>query len=80
MKLVDFKGRNVIYAENQPEYQPLPALKLDDGRLICCWKLSWKDRLRVLLFGEVWHQVLTFNMPLQPQLLSIEKPFKLNKN
>lgn len=30
--------------------------------------------LAVLWRGTIWHQVLTFNQPLQPQLLSVDKP------
>ena len=28
----------------------------------------------LLIRGRIWHEVLTFNHPLQPQLLSIDKP------
>jgi hypothetical protein len=28
----------------------------------------------VLFSGLIWHQILTFNGPLQPQLLTVEKP------
>jgi hypothetical protein len=76
--LIDFPQRNVIYAENQPEYLPLPAYKIPDdpeGRIIFCWKLSFRDRLRVLFTGKLWHSVLTFNHSLQPQVLMAESPF-----
>jgi hypothetical protein len=33
-----------------------------------------RERLKVLLTGKVWQQVLTFNKPLQPQLMAVEKP------
>jgi hypothetical protein len=36
--------------------------------------LTWRERLRVLLGGVLWHQVLTFKGPLQPQLISVDKP------
>jgi len=29
MKPIQFKHQNVTFAEDQPEYQPLPALKID---------------------------------------------------
>lgn len=77
MELIDFPGRNVIFAENQPECMPLPAhrdLQDPQGLITCCWRLSWRERLRVLLRGEIWHQVLTFHAPLQPQLLTVERP------
>lgn len=79
MKLQNFPEQNIIFAETQPEYMPLPAFKspydpLNYGRVTCCWKLSWKERFRLLFTGVIWHSVLTFNDPLQPQLLSIDKP------
>lgn len=81
MNLIDFPERNVVYAESQPEYLPLPAHRYNNdqsGRLTCCWSLSWRERFRVLLTGRIWHQVLTFNHPLQPQLLTVEKPDMLS--
>ncbi len=77
MQLIDFPGRNVIYAEHQDEYLPLPAYRVPQdeyGTAVCCWKLTWRERFRVLLRGRVWHKMLTFNQPLQPQLLSATKP------
>ena len=29
MKPVEFKHQNVVFAKDQPEYQPLPALRID---------------------------------------------------
>ena len=76
MKLVPFPEQTVVYAQDQPQYRALPAHKFFDaeGRIACCWQLSWRERLRVLLTGKIWHQILTFNRPLQPQLLTAEKP------
>lgn len=76
MKLVEFPEQTTLIAKDQPEYLALPALRFGDleGRIACCWSLSWRERLRVLFTGVVWHQVLTFNHPLQPQKLTVEKP------
>jgi hypothetical protein len=74
MQLTDFPGRTVIIAEHQPEYLPLPAHVAPDGTVTCCWVLTWRERLRVLLRGRIWHQVLTFGRPLQPQLLYVARP------
>jgi hypothetical protein len=77
MKLFEFPGHNVVIAKDQPEYIPLPAYRVPNdphGRLVCCWKLSWRERLRVLVTGELWHTILTFNHQLQPQLLEVERP------
>lgn len=74
MYLVDFPETTVVYAKDQPEYKPFPAYKNENGKLTACWQLSWWERFYVLIFGKVWHQALTFNQPLQPQLLSVFKP------
>lgn len=77
MKLIEFPEQTVIIAKDQPQYNPLPAYKFPNdpqGRIVCCWKLTWKERLTILFDGLIWHQILTFNKPLQPQLLTVEKP------
>lgn len=77
MHPTDFDQRNTIFAENQPEYLPLPAYRFPadaQGRVLFCWKLSWKERIKIIFTGKVWQQALTFNEPLQPQLLTAENP------
>lgn len=77
MHLAEFPEQTVVIAKDQPEYLPLPAHRFKDdpsGRIAFCWRMTWRERLSVLLTGKVWHQVLTFNQPLQPQLMSVEKP------
>jgi hypothetical protein len=77
MQPIEFPEHNVCMAKNQPEYQPLPA-HCDPhdkyGRLTFGWKLDWRERVKLLITGELWHQVLTFQSPLQPQLLLVDKP------
>lgn len=75
MELVDFPEKNVTYAADQSQYRPLPACRFGgpEGRVVFCWSLTWRERLRLLWTGAVWHSVLTFNQPLQPQLLSLDK-------
>lgn len=76
MEIVEFKEQTTVYAKDQPQYLPLPAHCFDsaDGRIACCWKLSWRERFYVLWTGLIWQQILTFKQPLQPQLLTVEKP------
>ena len=75
MKPTNFKEQNVIFAKDQPEYQPLPAFieKSDKGQVISCWKLSIKERLRILFFGKLWCCMLTFNKPLTPVFFTTKK-------
>lgn len=77
MTLIEFPEQTVVIAENQPQYLPLPAYRYANdpqGRIVCCWKLTWPERIALLFSGKLWHQVLTFNSPLQPQLLTADKP------
>ena len=77
MKLIEFPEQNLVIARNQPQYRPLPAYKYKEdlkGSIICCWKPTWKERFLILFGKPIWHNILTFNQPLQPQLLSLDKP------
>lgn len=77
MNLIEFPEQNVVVAKDQPQYRPMPAHKLKDdvsGRVVFCWKLTPEEIEAVVKTGEIWHTVMTFNQPLQPQLLTVEKP------
>ena len=74
MMLMEFPEQTVVIAKDQPPYLPLPAYRDAEGRVVCKWRLGWMERLKVLWSGVVWHQVLTFNQPLQPQKLTVDKP------
>jgi hypothetical protein len=78
MKPIKFKEQNCVYAENQPEYAKLPVHKCEteDGLAISCWSLSVAERLKILFTGKIWLMQLTFKRPLQPQLPTINSPFK----
>ena len=78
MKPIEFKEQNIIYAENQDEYQSMPAHRVDgdpSGTVICCWQLTEEERKQVAETGLLWCSTMTFNSPLQPHLLSAESPF-----
>lgn len=68
MTPIEFPGHNVVFAKDQPEYQPLPALRMPDGEVITCWKLSEDEITRILESGVIYLSQLTFNHPLQPIL------------
>ena len=74
MKIINFKECNTIYAENQPEYLPLRCHKAKNGRVTSCWGLSFSERLKVFLFGKIYLRILTFNKPLQPLKMMVNKP------
>ena len=77
MKPVDFPGTNVVFAKEQPEYIPLPAMRIPDdpqGLIITKWELSPDELKRVQKTGTIHLSVLTFNQPLQPVLLTVDLP------
>ena len=63
-----------VYAKDQPEYEPLPVFRDDDGTVLSRWRLTWRERLRVLLTGDVYLFQMTFGQPLQPVMLQVEQP------
>lgn len=77
MELVTFAEVNETFAKDQPQYYPFPAWKNKGdmrGQIVGCWKLSFKERVKILIAGRIWHSILTFNHPLQPQMLWVDKP------
>lgn len=80
MKPIDFPGRNIIFAEDQPEYQPLPAILMPgpEAEVISCWSFSeeeWeamsKNRcffISQLCFRHENEKGEMVNNPLQPIL------------
>ena len=80
MKPITFNGANTVFAENQEEYNSLPAFKDDEGNVVTCWKLSDEEIKKITETGELWLSVSTFNQPLQPVLLSVNKSDVLIEN
>lgn len=75
MKPVEFKECNIKFAENQDEYNTLPAFKENSprGNVVTCWRLSFKERVRVLFLGNIWLNLLSFNKPLTPSFMTTKK-------
>ncbi len=73
MKPVKFEESNVVYGEGQEGVEPLPALKFESGEVVSCWKLSWKELLRLIWKREIWACVQTHNKPLQPMFMTARK-------
>ena len=69
-----------VLAKDQPQYIPLPVahVQYTDGvrSMISCYRLTWRERLRILFIGKVWWEQLTFGQPLQPQKLYLCEPLK----
>lgn len=64
----------VVYAKDQPEYNPLPSIKQPDGCVVTRWEMTWRERFKAFFVGSVYLEVLTFNQPLQPLKMSIDVP------
>lgn len=63
-----------IYAKDQSEYQPLPVWRDEDGAVLSRWHCTWRERLRILVTGDVYLWQLTFNRPLQPVKVEARVP------
>lgn len=56
MKPVEFPGVNVVFAKDQPEYMPLPAMKIPNdpqGLIITKWQLSPEELERIKETGTI---------------------------
>jgi hypothetical protein len=77
MTPVEFPEQTVVIAKDQPQYLPLPAHVYagdQDRRVTFCWKLTPDELVELNRTGLLWHTVMTFGDPLQPQMLSVDKP------
>lgn len=77
MKCVKFDGCNTVIAEGQDEYETVQGYRSPSdpqGVLVMCFELTFMERLRLLFSGMIWHQVMTFNQPLQPFLINTSMP------
>lgn len=63
-------ARAAIFAKDQPQYRQLPA-NVQPPYVETKWKLTWKERLTLLLRGSLYLTVMTFDRPLQPIRMSV---------
>lgn len=72
MTPIEFKGCNTTYGENQPEYQPLPAMhaKDENGTIVTAWQLTDDDLERLKQTKTLYLQILTGYNHLQPVFLT----------
>lgn len=81
MKPVDFAGANLVLGKHQPQYQPLPVLRLTDeqGTVISCWELDENDLILLNKNKKLYLSQLTFGGIFQPQLPTSYKPLEVTK-
>lgn len=75
MKPVSFDDQNITYTaiEGMPKCGLLPALRTTDNHIISCWKMSLKERFRVIITGTVWLGVA--GLVPQPTFIEAERPY-----
>lgn len=66
--------KETVYAEDQPEYIPLPTLRTPDGIVLSRWELSDEELQTVMATRSVYLALHTFNQPLQPIIMAVEPP------
>lgn len=62
MKTVKFDeaNKNLLKPETMTDKQCCSLWVYTDGnQCISCWKLSWKERVKALIFGNIWLSVLS---------------------
>lgn len=63
-----------IGGKDQPEYQPLPFVRLPDGIILTRWELSDEEKAIVVETGNVYLYQWNGNKPITPILLKVETP------
>lgn len=61
----------IVFAQDQPQYDPLPAAVNSDGLVMTEWELSAEELARILAGGRVRLWVWTFRRALQPVMLEV---------
>lgn len=71
-----YDGEPCLIGENQPEYEPLPAILIDKetGCLVTRWQFTPEELIMVAVNGVLDLKVMTFNRPLQAMLVAIVDP------
>lgn len=64
---------HAILAEHQPQYLPLPVVRLHgtDGRVISKWSLTDDERTAIAAGADIYVEQLTFNECFQPILPTV---------
>lgn len=64
----------VIFAKDQPEYNPLPAEVTPAGAVVTRWAPTAEERALLVAGVDVYVSQLTFGTPLQPLLVTVGPP------
>lgn len=69
MEAIKFDGCNMTLAEDQPQYLQLPVCYQGgaEGPMTACFKLTLKERIKLLFKGKIFVTQMTFNRGFNPQ-------------
>lgn len=74
MTAVEFEEVNIRIAEDQPEYETLPAYaNTQEGSVTFCFELNKEELDEIAKTGRIYFKQLTFNKPMQPIAMSTQK-------
>lgn len=73
---VRFPEANLVLAAGQDEYEPISCYRFGDeqGRIVCCFRLSDAELEEIARTRTLWVQQLTFDRGFQPIGLSTQRP------
>ncbi len=81
MQPIEFPEQNLVFAKDQPEYQPLPVFynrESANGEVISAWKLSEEELKQINETGVIWFNMYTFHKPPMPIYLTTKKEEVIN--
>lgn len=65
------EAKKVVFAKDQPQYMPLPALVYPNGCVVTEWEFTPEERLQIAAGENLVLTLLTFGNPLQPVRLQL---------
>ena len=75
--VVGRESEEVVYAKDQPQYEPLRTLPYEtypgsgDYRVMSRWSLTPEQRRKVSEGSDIFLTMMTFGQPLQPILMAL---------
>lgn len=67
-------GRMYPVEGDEKRTQNIPFYRTPNGSCVIRWRLSWLDRIRMLIFGDLYQSVHIGNAELQPIRLDTRNP------
>lgn len=77
MTPIKFEGSNIVFAEDQPQYQDLPAHRDSEDQskpVVTCWEMTAEERKEFDKTGKIYLTLLTFGKPLEPIKMEVKNP------